>query len=141
MKEILCNLRDAIAYSFTWLVICVIAATLCGGNETIRVSFLLKLLALCAWGAISLVVSFRIPKIRNKGFMFSLTCFYVLFLPVEIILFYAMGIFQGSGNLILWLLFAGIIVATYVISLLIDVMIMKRRAIIYTSKLEEYKKR
>lgn len=39
-----------------------------------------------------------------------------------------------------WLIFGGIIAIMYVVSLLIDMVIMNRRAADYTAKLEEYKR-
>ena len=64
----------------------------------------------------------------------------MLFLPVELIMFYAMGIFRGRGSILFWLIFGGIIAIMYVVSLLIDLVIMNRRAADYTAKLEEYKR-
>ncbi|MCR4598743.1 MAG: hypothetical protein K5678_06895 [Acetatifactor sp.] len=51
------------------------------------------------------------------------------------------GIFQGTGNPALWLIFAAIVGGAYVISLLIDVIVMKRKATCYTAMLEAYVKR
>lgn len=138
IKNILISIRDWFALSFTWLVICTLILAQVKGLEAIKVSTLLKILALCAWAVIIFAVSFKVPKIRGRGFMFSLTVFYLLFIPVEILMFYLMGIFTGTGSVMLWLVFAGILAAMYLISALIDIIVMRKRAVIYSRKLEEY---
>ncbi len=76
---------------------------------------------------------------KKKGFIVQLTVFYVLFVPAEIIFFYSMGLFSGAGNMISWIIFFVIIALLYILALLIDVLIMKKQAVSYTEKLEEYK--
>ena len=138
IKELLVFMRNGLAFAFSWLVICVIIVSLLAGNEAITVRFLIKVFVLCLWGVIAFVVSFKNEKVQKKGFMFSLTLFYILFIPVEIAMFYLMGIFVNKGNLGVWLIFGVIVVAAYVISLLIDTIIMKRDAKVYTEKMNEY---
>ena len=139
IKVFLAGLRDAIAYSFSWLVICVIIASLLSGNDIITIRFLIKLFVLCFWGAVCFTVCFRNQGIQRKGFMFALTLFYVLFIPVEIVMFYVMGIFQKTGNIALWGMFIAIVVVMYIVSAIIDKVIMYRRSEEYTNKLLEYK--
>lgn len=134
----LCDLRDGVAYIFSWLVICCVVLSLISGNKEISVEFLIKLFGLCLWGVISFMVSFRNAKVQKKGFIFSLTLFYVLFIPIEIIMFYVMGIFTGPGNAAAWIIFGIIIITTYLISLLVDHFVMKRNAEIYTQKMMDY---
>lgn len=76
---------------------------------------------------------------KKKGFIVQLSVFYVLFVPAEIIFFYSMGLFNGAGNMISWIIFFVIIALLYILALLIDVLIMKKQAVSYTEKLEEYK--
>ena len=139
IRNVLANLRDGVAFAYSWLVICVLAISLINGTDTLSVSFLLKLLVLCIWGALSFVVCFRTKALTKRGFIFSLTCFYVMFIPAEILMFYLMGIFEGSGSLILWVIFFTIIILMYIISLIIDVLIMRKKAVEYTEKLDAYK--
>ncbi|MCR4648127.1 MAG: hypothetical protein K5776_03530 [Lachnospiraceae bacterium] len=140
MKKMLIYMRNGLTFSYSWLVICSIIATLILGKEFISVAFLLKILALSAWASVSFTVCFLNPKVNKKGFIFSLTLFYILFIPVEIAMFYLMGIFvSGHGNPVFWAIFITIVVATYVLSLLIDLIVMRKKAGIYTQKLNEYK--
>lgn len=139
MKEYLKNFRDASAYVFSWLMICILVLSLINGSENIKVTFLIKLLGFCLWSSASFVAAFQSSFMKKKGFIVQLTVFYVLFVPAEIIFFYSMGLFSGAGNMISWIIFFVIIASLYILALLIDVLIMKKQAVSYTEKLEEYK--
>ncbi len=140
MKKTLKHIRDALAYGFSWLVVCAMAFALLRGADALRISFLLKLLAMCLWGATCFSLCFQNEKMQKKGFQFALTCFYALFIPVEIALFYWMGVFQGKGSSGMWIGFAAIIVLLYLASLLIDGR-MKKKAALYSEKLKEYQEK
>lgn len=139
VKEILVVIRNGLAFIYSWLVICVVVVSFIGGREQISVSFLLKLLALSAWAATCFALCFRNQAFQRKGFIFSLTMFYILFIPIEIFMFYQMKIFQHGGNFGFWIGFLIIIAMLYLLSLLIDFFVMKKRAEDYTEKLKEYK--
>lgn len=138
VKKLMIIIRNGIAFIYSWLVICVIIVSLIGGQEVISVNFLLKLLALSSWAAICFAVCFRNQSLQKKGFIFSLTAFYILFIPIEILMFYLMRIFQKGGTPVLWIYFFIIIITFYIISVLIDFMVMRKRAEVYTKKLREY---
>lgn len=138
VKKLMIIIRNGIAFIYSWLVICVIIVSLIVGQEIISVSFLLKLLALSSWAAICFAVCFRNQNLQKKGFIFSLTAFYILFIPIEILMFYLMRIFQKGGTPVLWIYFFIIIITFYIISVLIDFMVMRKRAEVYTKKLREY---
>lgn len=137
-KRLLVLFRNALAFSFAWLVLCVALVSLFGdGNLTAQ--FLLKVFALCAWGSVSFVFSFFTDFMKKKGFIFCLTVFFLLFIPVEVLMFYFMGIFVGVGTPVMWILLGSLIAASYVGCILIDVFVMRKRAKEYTAKLMEYK--
>ncbi len=139
IKNMLKGLREATAYSFSWLTICVLTVLLFSGKETVSVEFLIKLLILCVWGSLCFTFCFGNKGIKKKGFMFALTCFYIFFIPVEVFMFYMMGIFKVFRSVGLWAVFGGIVVILYIISLMIDRFIMNKKAQIYTQKLSDYK--
>ena len=139
IKRLLVYFRNALAFSYSWLVLCTVLVSLIGGNSELTVIYLLKLLALCAWGSLCFVFAFLSAMMRKKGFVFDLTVFFALFVPVEILMFYLMGIFEGAGTPVLWISLGVLIVVFYVAALLTDVLIMRRRAAKYTEKLMEYK--
>ena len=138
IKNILIFIRNGLAYSFSWLVICVLVVSLLSGNEAITVSFLLKVLVLCLWGVIAFAISFKSRYIQKRGFIFSLTVAYILFIPVEIAMFYFMGIFSSGGSLTAWIIFGGIVVLAYLISVFVDVFVMRKKSEIYTTRIHEY---
>ena len=140
MKTMLKNIRDALAYSFFWLVICVMAFLLFKGGDTVRVSSLCKLFALCLWGAVCFALCFQNGKMQKKGFLFCLTCFYFLFVPAEIFLFYRLGIFRGTGSTGVWIAFFAIVILLYLVALFINEK-MKKKAALYSEKLKEYQRK
>lgn len=137
IKKLLVYFRNALAFSFAWLVLCVVLASLAGDGNITSV-FLLKVLALCSWGSLCFVFSFCTKFMKKKGFVFCLTVFFLLFIPVEVLMFYLMGIFVGIGTPALWITLGAIVVASYVSCILIDVFVMRKRAREYTAKLKEY---
>ena len=56
-------------------------------------------------------------------------------------MFYVMGIFAGAGTPALWMTLGIIVAASYILCILIDVFVMRKRAKEYTGKLMEYKAR
>ena len=141
IKKLLVYFRNAMAFSYSWLVLCTVIVSLIGGNREVTVLYLLKLLALCAWGSLCFVFSFCTVVMRKKGFIFSLTVFFLLFVPVEVLMFYLMGIFAGAGTPALWITLGVIIVAFYISAICVDVFIMRKRSRKYTEKLMEYNAR
>lgn len=139
MKEFLKYTRDALCYLFAWLVICAMLVSLISGKATIEFTTLWKLLVFCAWTAVTFVFCFLTKRMQRRGFVFSLTCFCVLFIPAEVLFFYASGIFEEIGNVVTWTMFFAIIAALYVTCVLIDFLVMRKRASDYTKRLEEYK--
>ena len=92
IKDLLILLRDGIALSFTWLLLIVVIASLILGTKTVAVSLIIKIFALCVWGVFSFILCFKFEKVTKRGFIFSLTLFYILFIPVEVTMFYFMGL-------------------------------------------------
>ena len=132
-------IRNALAFVYSWLVLCVVVIALTGGQESIKTSFLLKLFGLSLWGVICFAICFGSRKLEKKGFIFQLTCFYILFIPIEILMFYLMGIFSiGGSTAVTWIIFFAIIFILYITAIIIDRFIMKKRGEEYTDKLKKY---
>ena len=127
------------SFVFSWLVICSVILMLLLGSKAISIEFLIKLFVLCLWGVITFGICFLTKKMQKKGFIFSLTIFYVLFIPVEVAMFYFMGMFSTKGNVIVWSIFGAIVVLTYITCLVIEFFVLKKRAADYTKKVLEYK--
>ena len=139
IKDFLIYFRNAMSFVFSWLVICSVILMLLLGSKAISIAFLIKLFVLCLWGVITFGICFLTKKMQKKGFIFSLTIFYVLFIPVEVAMFYFMGMFSTKGNVIVWSIFGAIVVLTYIICLVIEFFVLKKREAVYTEKVLEFK--
>ena len=139
IKDFLIYFRNAMSFVFSLLVICSVILMLILGSKAISIAFLIKLFVLCLWGVITFGICFLTKKMQKKGFIFSLTIFYVLFIPVEVAMFYFMGMFSTKGNVIVWSIFGAIVVLTYITCLVIEFFVLKKRAADYTKKVLEYK--
>ncbi len=138
MKNFLIHTRDAFAFTFSWLVLCVMALAAFHGGQSISLRFLGKLIILSFWAASCFSFCFQSRTMQKKGFIFSLSVFYLSFLPIEVLIFYWMGLWTGIGNLWKWFTFLAIIIAMYLVSLLIDCIAMRKRAVEYTDRLREF---
>jgi hypothetical protein len=130
--------RNALGFSYAWTVLCAAVIVQIMGGGSISVGFLFKLLALCAWGSACFAGCFFNSLFDKRGFIFCLTLFYILFLPVEILIYYSMGIFVGGGSPIAWMIFWSSVLSMYLLAIIIDRLILKRRGAEYTQKLKEY---
>jgi len=138
-KDFLIYFRNAMSFAFAWLVICSVILNIALGSKSISIAFLIKLFVLCLWGVITFGICFLTKGMQKKGFIFSLTLFYVLFIPVEVLMFYFMGMFSTKGNIIVWSIFGAIVVLTYIICLVIEFFVLKKREAVYTEKVLEFK--
>ena len=138
MKRMLTVFRNALGFSYAWTVLCAAVIVQIMGGGSISVGFLFKLLALCAWGSVCFAGCFFNSLFDKRGFIFCLTLFYILFLPVEILIYYSMGIFAGGGSPIAWMIFWSSVLSMYLLAIIIDRLILKRRGAEYTQKLKEY---
>ena len=146
IKKLLVYFRNALAFSYSWLVLCsALVGILYAGLDfrvavgySIKCETLLKLLALCAWGSACFVFAFFTKLMKKRGFVFDLTVFFVLFIPVEILMFYWMNIFSSAGTVTLWIVLGIVVAICYICCLLIDLLIMRKRSKVYTDKLNEY---
>lgn len=138
MKRMLTVFRNALGFSYAWTVLCAAVIVQIMGGGSISVGFLFKLLALCAWGSACFAGCFFNSLFDKRGFIFCLTLFYILFLPVEILIYYSMGIFAGGGSAIAWMIFWSSVLSMYLLAIFIDRLILKRRGAEYTQKLKEY---
>ena len=150
IKKLFIYFRNALAFSYSWLVLCYALAGFVltciplhysGFYPALGVDTLLKLFLLCVWGSACFVFAFFTKLMRKRGFIFDLTVFFILFIPVEVLMFYWMEIFSGKGLASFWLFFGIIVISCYIAAILIDVLVMRKRAKTYTEKLIEYNSR
>lgn len=138
IADFFCFIRDGVSYVFSWLIICVILFSVLTGNTSVSIEHLVWIFLLGLWAVVSFFIAFRWARVQEKGFICSLTVFYSLFIPIELILFYIMGIFKEGQNRIPWIVFGVIIACFYAISVGIEVFVMRKRSRIYTEKMNAY---
>lgn len=138
VKSALLMFRMVFTIAFTWLMLLVLLIAAACGKEMISVSFSLKLLAFCAGASVIFCGVFSELFLKGKSFIFRMTVFMIAFLPLEVACFYWMGIFSGSGDWALWLLFVGTFIAFYLISVVLDRVVFAKRGEVYTQQLKAY---
>ena len=147
IKKLLVYFRNALAFSYSWLVLCCaligyagtqIPLYYSGVYPALRVDVLLKIFLLCAWGSACFVFAFFTKIMKKRGFLFDLTIFFILFVPVEILMFYWMDLFRVAGTVKMWIILGVFILICYIACIIIDVCIMRKRSKVYTDKLMEY---
>jgi len=138
IKSALLMFRTVFTIAFTWLMLLVLLIAAACGKEMISVGFSLKLLAFSAGASLIFCGTFSELILKGKSFIFRMTVFMVAFLPFEVACFYWMGIFSGSGDWVLWLLFVGTFIAFYLISVVLDRVVFAKRGEVYTQQLKAY---
>lgn len=141
LKNVCTMFRNGLAFSFAWLVMVILIIALITGTASISTVFLAKLFLLCIGAAMLFAISFSEELLKKSSFIKRLTLFVLTFIPLEVLIFYWMGLFKGTGKPGQWLIFVGSIIVMYLISLILDVTVYANRGKKYTSQLNEYKKR
>lgn len=134
-------IRNGVSFSFSWLVLCLMIIGLTNDVKSVEVMLLFKLLGLCLYAVFCFTLFFTDAVIRKKGFIFRLSCFFVTFIPVEIMFFYAMNIFENKGEPVQWSIFGGIVLLFYIGCILLDWIVCKRKGVEYTNLLQAYNER
>lgn len=135
IKKQLLYFRNGLAFSFSWIVLCVVALCVLSGEEQVSISLLINLFVLCGWASVSFVSCFMNRKLQKKPFMARLSLFYVLLIPIEVVIFCHMQLFAGLTP---WLIFAGIVLILYVICILLEVFVFRKEGLRYTEMLKRY---
>ena len=134
------NIRDYTAYIFSWLTILIIIVSFAGGNISISATLLAKVLLLSVIATFSCTVAFTRTVIRKKGFLFRINLFALVFIPSEIAVFYWIGIFSGKGTPVQWVVFFGVILSLYSISVSIGTLACRNEGRSINNLLDNYKK-
>lgn len=134
-------IRNGLAFSFSWLVLCMMIAGWINDEKSLKLTLLFKLLGLCLYAVLCFTLFFSDAVFKKNGFIFRLSGFFLMFIPVEIIFFYCMNIFENTGKIVQWVIFVGIVLLLYIGCVLLDWIICKRRAVEYTNLLNAYNER
>ena len=131
-------MRNGIAICFTWLVLLMLIRNLCLGVERIATADLMKLLIGVCGGVLLFTMFFSGIVLKELGFTLRLTGFMLLGSIYESACFYWLGIFTEKGSFRQWILFGGIILILYGISMLIYECYSRKKAAVYTQALCSY---
>ena len=138
LKTFLIWMRNGICISFTWLIALLLLRNTVAGIEGISTLFLWQLLLFVIGGALIFTLLFSSILFRRAGFVPRLTAFLLLFGIYESICFYQFGLFQKQGSLLQWMIFAGIILVLYILSVGIFLICREKKGAEYTAALKQY---
>lgn len=131
-------MRNGICVSFTWLILLILLRNVVTGIEEIPTLFLCRMLLFVIGGVFIFTMLFSDILLREAGFVARLTGFLLLFGIYESICFYWFGLFRRPGTFFQWLLFAGIILVLYFLSIGIFLIYRKQKGAEYTAALQQY---
>lgn len=134
------KVRDDTAYIFSWLTFIILITAFIRGNAAVSIALLAKILLLSVIAAVSCTVAFTRTVIRKKGFLFRINLFVLVFIPAEIVVFYWMGIFRGTGTLTQWLVFFSVVFLLYLVSIGIGTISCRKEGREINDMLDHYKK-
>ncbi|MBQ3164287.1 MAG: hypothetical protein IJC02_07085 [Lachnospiraceae bacterium] len=141
LKTFFIWIRNGVAFCFTWLMVVILLRNTYLGIENISTTEIFKLLILACGGVILFTALFSETLIKGISFTAKLTGFMVLFSVYETVIFYWLGIFSGKGNVIQWMLFLGIILVMYGISMVGYELYSRKKAKDYDNALYAYQEK
>ena len=134
------KIRDYTAYIFSWLTIIILIVSFISGNMSISALLIARILLLSVIAAVSCTVAFTRTVIRRRGFLFRINLFALVFIPAEIAVFYRIGIFDGAGTTVQWLIFFGVILLLYIVAVGIGTLACRKEGRDINDMLDNYKK-
>lgn len=130
--------RNGIAFCTTWFIILILAYNYIFNIQTISTNSLVKVVLLIMGGVLIFNLSFTCLIIKRLNFTARLTCFMCVISLYECLGLYWLGIFEGKGTIVRWLVFIGIIFTLYFICIVLYQKYSKKQGEIYTKVLREY---
>ena len=134
------KIRDYTAYIFSWLMILIVIVSFAAGNVSVSVLLLGRIFLLSVIAAFSLTTAFTRTVIRKRGFLFRINFFVLVFIPAEIAVFYRIGVFSGKVTPVRWLIFFGVILFLYIVSVGIGTLACRKEGREINDMLDNYKK-
>lgn len=131
-------MRNGISMCFTWLVLLLLIWNSIFGIEMLSTIALGRLLLFVSGGVLLFTVIFSNVIMQKPQFTSRLTGFMIVFAVYESVCFYWMGIFPNKGDIQQWLVFVGIILLLYFISIGIYQIYSKKKGNLYTQALRRY---
>lgn len=140
MIQFLLWMRNGIVFVSMWFLILLLAYCSYWNVQSIATDSLIKMILWIVGGVCVFNIFFTSVMIHKWSFMKRLTGFMLSISIYECIGFYNLGIFTGRGSTIQWMVFIGIVLVSYLISMSIYVVYSKKKGKLYTEALEKYQK-
>lgn len=141
LTKFLIWMRNGISFVVTWFLILLLAGSHMLNIPTITVSGLTKLVILVAGGVFLFCLSFTKLFLLRWSFLARLSFFIGAISVYQIAAFYWLGLFVDSGTVLQWVIYAGIILTSYLCSVLIYCVCYKKDGKAYTQALNAYQKK
>lgn len=134
-------MRNGTAFCTTWFLILMLIYHSIHNLSSIPTNLLVKMILLSIGGVFLFSSFFTCLFIKRWHFVKRLTGFMLVISLYECFCFYALGVFQNSGTVIEWFVFAGIILALYFCCITIYQRYSKKQGELYTKSLQEYQQK
>lgn len=138
MMQFLIWVRNGIAFCTTWFLMLILAYYHIANQQVIPTAVLTKIFLLIIGGVLIFSIFFTRCFIRNWSFTKRLTSFMLSISTYECAGFYWLGIFDGTGTLIQWVTFVGIVLGLYFCCIAIYQRYSQKQGEIYTQALQKY---
>ncbi len=133
-------LRNGVCFCMTWFLLLFILLSGVFHYEAITITTLGKLLLLTIGGVCLFNIFFLKILIKKWSFIQRLTAFMLAFCVYECLGFYWLGLFTSAGSAMQWIIFSGIVLGLYLISILINYIYGKKRGKAYAEALKTYQR-
>lgn len=133
--------RNGSAFCISWFLVLWVVFNSTHGIEAIQTARLAKLVAVSVAGAFLFSFFFTGLFLKRWSFLGRLTGFIVTVSILEVVAFYWLELFIRTGTWQEWLGFAGIILVLYGICVLFYQGYSRRKGVLYTQALEQYKQK
>lgn len=141
IKQFMIWFRNGVSICTLWFLILMIVRNYALGIEEIKTDTLLKMILSIAGGVLGFCICFLPTIIRKWNFQTRLTIFMLFFSVYECACFYWLGIFQEKGTLVQYAIFAGIVLACYLVCMGIYGVYSRKQGELYTEALKNYQKK
>ncbi len=134
-------MRNGIAFCTTWFLILMLVYNSIYGIPSVSTNSLIKLIGLIIGGVFLFNFFFTSMFIKKWSFMKRLTGFVLIISMYECFCFYSLEVFQTSGSFVKWLLFIGIVLASYFCCIALYQRYSKKQGELYTKSLQAYQEK
>ena len=141
LKKFLIWMRNGISFAVTWFLILLLAGSHMLNIPVITVSGLTKLVILVAGGVFLFCLSFTKFFFLRWSFLKRISFFMALLCIYQVMGLYWVGFFKGTGTVVQWGIYAGIVLILYSCCVLIYHAYYSKKSKIYTQALNEYQKK